>query len=406
MAWPVSDERQEAGQSTGRRLRVYLDCDDDCFATFLRDEIAWVDFVRQPQDADVHVLASSNETGGGGREVVIRFVGGGRFSGVDEEYRALSLPAEPENTRRANVLRTVEVGLLNYLAREGLPAGLTVKIGSDATLQVEQPGSDPWNLWFFRAGAGGSMEAEETSREVQWDVSFTADRVTQDWKAAFGLNAGQQREQFDLDEDDPLEVTRREASLDSFVAKGFGAHWSVGLSARFESSTFENTRFGAQVSPTVEFSIFPYREYATRRFVLQYQAGVQQATYYEITLFDRLQETRSRHEMSARFDQRQRWGSMETAVEWSQYIHDFGKYRLEVDGELSVRLLRGLSVEFDGSVSRIRDQISLPRRTATPEEVLLRIRELQSGYDVSFSTVVSYSFGSIFNNVVNPRFDN
>jgi hypothetical protein len=40
----------------------------------------------------------------------------------------------------------------------------------------------------------------------------------------------------------------------------------------------------------------------------------------------------------------------------------------------------------------------------TPEEILLRLRELQSGYEYRFSTGFTYSFGSLFNNVVNPRF--
>ena len=53
---------------------------------------------------------------------------------------------------------------------------------------------------------------------------------------------------------------------------------------------------------------------------------------------------------------------------------------------------------------RASDQISLPRRSATQEEVLLRLRELQSGYEVSVAFGIRYSFGSIFNNVVNPRF--
>jgi hypothetical protein len=32
------------------------------------------------------------------------------------------------------------------------------------------------------------------------------------------------------------------------------------------------------------------------------------------------------------------------------------------------------------------------------------VRELQSGYEVQFAVGVSYTFGSIFNNIVNPRF--
>ena len=71
---------------------------------------------------------------------------------------------------------------------------------------------------------------------------------------------------------------------------------------------------------------------------------------------------------------------------------------------MSIRITRGLEVEVDGRASRIRDQISLPRRDATPEEVLLRLRELRSGYDLQFQFGLSYRFGSIFNNIVNPRF--
>ena len=403
---PATSGAQPPDQAPSGRLRVYLDC-GDCFQTYLRDEITWVDFVRQPQDAEVHLLSSTNSTGGGGREVVLRFVGAGRFQDVDHELRAISLASETENVRRTNVLRTVEVGLLHYLARGGLPPGLDVEVSADdAPERTAQPGSDPWNLWVFRVSSGASLEAEETNRQVQWNVNLSADRVTEEWKTSFGANLERERERFDLDEDDPFEVRRHETRFDWFLAKSLGAHWSVGVDGAVESSSFGNTRFSAETAPAVEFSIFPYREYATRQFVLQYQAGVQHAEYTEVTLFDQLKETRGRHELSARLDQRQPWGSLQAGVEWSQYLHDLTKQRLEVNGEMSVRLARGLSVSFDGSASRIRDQISLPRRSATPEEVLLELRELQSGYELDFSVNISYSFGSLFNNVVNPRFDN
>ena len=78
------------GATNADRLRVYLDC-FDCFQQYLRDEIDWVDFVRQPQDADVHLLSSSSDTGGGGEETILRFVGNGRFEGVDQDLRLVSV---------------------------------------------------------------------------------------------------------------------------------------------------------------------------------------------------------------------------------------------------------------------------------------------------------------------------
>ncbi len=387
------------------RLRVYLDC--DCFQSFLRDEIDWADFVRQPQDADVHVLSRSSETGGGGRELVLRLVGAGRMAGESAELRVLSQTAEPENLRRANVLRTITAGLLAFMARDGLPAGLAVDVRAPASAALDTgPPRDPWNLWVFRVSTGASLEAEESNRESSWNVNLSADRVTERWKLAFGGRIDEERETFDLDEDDPFEVTRRERRADWFVARGLGPHWSLGFDGEVESSTFGNTRFSVQAAPAVEFSLFPYRDYATRQFVVQYQLGMERAEYNETTLFGKLDETLARHELSANLDQRQPWGSVEAGVELSQYLHDTTKYRLEVDGELSLRVVRGLSVNMFGSASRIRDQLSLPRRAASPEEVLLELRELQSGYDLSISFSVSYSFGSLFNNVVNPRFGN
>jgi hypothetical protein len=39
-------------------------------------------------------------------------------------------------------------------------------------------------------------------------------------------------------------------------------------------------------------------------------------------------------------------------------------------------------------------------------EVLLRLRELATEYSFDFGVGLSYTFGSIYNNVVNPRFGN
>lgn len=385
------------------RVRVYLDC-FECFPDYLRDQIDWVDFVREPQEAGVHLLASSRETGGGGREVVLRFVGRGRFAGHDHDLRAITLSGDTENTRREVVLRTVVIGLLDYAAHDGLPPGIDLRVETEPASRSAAPVDDPWDFWVFEIGGQASLQAEESTRERQWGIDITADRVTEQWKIAFGIEAEQQYEQFDLDEADPFEVDQRDRSFDFFLAKSLGPHWSVGIDGRAETSTFGNTKVSLQSAPAVEYSFFPYSEYATRQFRIQYEVGVERATYNEITLFDKLKETLWRHELSATLDQRQPWGSVQLGADWSQYLHDAAFYRLEVDAEVSIRITRGLEVEVDGRASRIRDQISLPRRDATPEEVLLRLRELRSGYDLQFQFGLSYRFGSIFNNIVNPRF--
>jgi hypothetical protein len=392
----------------GARLRVYLEA-CNCFEDFLRDEITWVDFVRQPQDADLQVLGNAVQTGAGGVERTLRFVGSGRYAGTDFSLRAVTLPNEPQDGQRRTVLSTMQVGLLNFAAREGMPQGFDVDVVAPEQDRAAVSESDPWNFWVFEVGGDGSIQAEETNRETSWEVSVEADRVTHNWLLNFRADVETETESFDLDDDEEVagrrvEVTRRERAARLFLAKALGDHWSVGVDSNVQSSTFGNVELSTQLLPAVEYNVFPYSEYATRQLRFEYAVGAEHARYNEVTLYDRLRETRPRHELSATLEQRQTWGSIESRLEWSQYLHDLGLSRLEFDGDVSLRLIRGLSLEVGGSASRIRDQISLPKRGATPEEVLLRVRELQSGYEVRFFAGLSYSFGSIFNNVVNPRF--
>ncbi len=385
------------------RLRVFLDC-NSCYQDYLRDQIKWVDFVRQPQDADVHILDNSNSTGGGGQEVVIRFVGNGRMQSVDRQLRVVTQAADTDLRQRDLMLRTISIGLLEYMAREGLPPELQVRVTAPAAAGPAKPVSDPWNRWVFSLGAGGSFDDEETQREVSWETDANADRITDQWKISFGFDTNNRNERFDLDEDEPFEVTRRERSFEWFIAKSAGAHWSFGADGQVESSTFTNLGFSWRAAPAVEFSIFPYRDYASKRWVIQYDAGIEKNRYNEITLFGQEKETLWRHALQSTIEAEQPWGSVEVGVEFTQYLHDRSLYRVEVSGETSIRIARGLSFEVSASVSRIRDQITLPRRDATEEEILLRLRELQSGYSIFTSFGISYSFGSLFNNIVNPRF--
>lgn len=53
---------------------------------------------------------------------------------------------------------------------------------------------------------------------------------------------------------------------------------------------------------------------------------------------------------------------------------------------------------------RNHDQLNLPKGDASLDEILLRRRELATDYDYHISIGLSYTFGSVYSNVVNPRF--
>jgi hypothetical protein len=398
------DQQPPAVSPASPRLQVFLDC-PSCFADYLREETPFVDFVRDRTQAAVHVIITELQTGSGGREYVLSFTGLGALAGRDGSLKTVTGTGDPEDVRRRQILTTFHVGLLPYLARDGVPASLTVDVGLAPAAGAEGLARrDPWNSWVFSLRGSGSLSGEESNKERQVSVELSADRITPDWKTTFGLEIDQESEEFDLDEDEPVEVSRRERDFSWLVVKALGEHWSAGGRGAIESSSFDNTELRVEVAPAIEYNLFPYSDYQRRQLRFQYSAGVVRQSYHEETIFGELQETLPNHEFSVTYDQRERWGSVEGRVEWFQYLHDVSKNRLEADAELSWRILRGLSISAEARGSRIRDQIALPSRGATPEEILLRLRRLQSGYEYDFSLSLTYTFGSIFSSIVNPRF--
>jgi hypothetical protein len=385
------------------QLKVFLDC-SDCFADFLRTEVAFVDYVRDRTEAEVHVLVTRAQTGAGGFEYTLAFTGQGRMQQVAETLRAITTTSDTDDTVRRQLATVLRVGLLRFIARDIVPPqlGVTVRLGSEERRPAVT--GDRWRNWVFSVRGWAAIDAEESSRQRELGLSLSADRITPEWKISIGSDLEFEREEFDLDEDAPVKVTRKERDLNWVVVKSVNDHWSIGATGEVESSTFDNISLAADVYPSVEFNVFPYSMHTRRQLRALYGIGVRHARYNEVTLFGRLEETHPRHVMSLTLDQRERWGTLEARVEWSQYLHDLGKSRLEADGELSLRIARGLSVSAEVRASRIRDQLSLPARGATPEEVLLRLRQLQSGYEYGVSFSLTYTFGSIFSSIVNPRF--
>jgi hypothetical protein len=385
------------------RLHVFLDCPDFCHDDYLREEVEFVDYVRDRSDADVHVLVTRARTSSGGPEFTLAFIGLSRFASTTRHLTSTSESTDSDEQVRRRLATALTVGLLAYLAPDHVPEGLSVEA------QVAGGGPpladrDRWNRWIFSLSGFAEFEAEESQRNRNWNFDVSADRITPAWKISIGVEIQQSRQEFDLDADKPLAVERRSRSGNLLAVRSLGEHWSVGMNAQVGSSTFDNTALDLELAPAVEWNFFPYSMYTRRQLRLLYAVGGVRRRYYEETLFGKLEETRGGQEISGTYEQREPWGTLEGRLEWANYFPGFATNRVSVDGEIDVRIARGLSLSVEVSASRIRDQLSLPRRNATPEEVLLRLRQLSSGFETSVQFGVEYQFGSRFAAIVNPRF--
>lgn len=183
-----------AAQETpaGRQLRVFLDC-HGCYSEYLRSEITFVDYVRDRTEADVHLLITDTSTGSGGREYTAAFIGAGRFQGVQRTLKAFTTTSDSDDTVRRQVATMVRLGLLTFLAQDGVPQELDLRVDLAESGSSQTVTSDRWNYWVFSVRGSASFDGEESQREWQVGGSVSADRITPDWKITFGAEFDQER---------------------------------------------------------------------------------------------------------------------------------------------------------------------------------------------------------------------
>jgi hypothetical protein len=160
------------------------------------------------------------------------------------------------------------------------------------------------------------------------------------------------------------------------------------------------------IMPGIEYDLFPYSESTRRQLRILYSIGYSYANYTDTTIYNLTKEGHLQHSLSAAYEVVQKWGSINVNINYSNYLHDWSKNNLSAYGGINLRVAKGLSVSFGGSASLIHDQLGLVKGGATTEEVLLRRKELATQFQYFGSFGLTFTFGSIYNNVVNPRFGN
>ncbi len=391
-------------QNGSELVKVFLDCgacDDD----HVRTQITWVDYVRDPEQADVHVFITTHHTVLRGEQYEFTFIGRGEYETIQYTFLRTIDQSATNEEERSLVNEAIRTGLMPYVTQAD-PEAFTVHYDRtglrehEATLE-----SDPWRHWTFTL-YGGDFELDlESNRKIfdsRW--GFFADHQSERWKIRV-------RPYFNYDlfvvsragaEDVRSSISRH--GLDSYVIKSLGPHWSAAVFGTYVTRNDRNLRHHGTLLPGVEYSFLPYAEATRRAITLTYMIGVTFTDYFERTIFDVTRESLMRHEVDFSVAIRRPWGDIFGGVEVSQYLHDISVLRTELGCAVSVRLFEGFSLQVEGGYEMIRDQLSLPKGDASLEEILLQQRELATDYAFSSSIAFTYTFGSRFANVVNTRF--
>ena len=399
--------QQRQDTNGAEALRIFLDC-GPCDDDFLRREITFVNYVRDRRDAQVHVLVTRETTGGGGRAWTLDFYGLEIFEGQDDQLIFYTTQDDTDDSERQALARTLRLGLVRYAVQTHVGQELDVTTLSPgfvagARQSNAQPDDDPWSFWVFRTRFRMYADAEERDETRSIATSFSANRTTDAWKIRLGVNANYREDTYELT-DSTFTHVRRNNALDARFVKSVGEHVGWGCGGSAVTSSFRNQDLTLRIAPAIEYNFFPYSESTRRQFTVSYSAGYNSFQYDEATIFGKFEEQRVNHALQTSFEVNEPWGESDVTVEFSQFLDNADQRRLVIFGEIDIRLFRGFFLNFEGHSSLIRDQIYLPRRDATDSEILVRQRQLATDYEWEFRVGLTYSFGSIFNNVVNSRF--
>lgn len=411
-AQPAPTPRTDS-TSRADALRVFLDCpgfQTGCALDFFVVDLPFANWTRDRLFADVQLLVTTLATGSGGTEWTVAFIGRERFEGLVDTLATNTLPNASEDDIRRALSAVFLRGLYRYAQRTPLAPRFTLSYAKPAGEQAT-PATvrDPWNFWTFETSANAFLSGEQQQRFTTLFGTVEARRITNRWKLIAGWETEYNEQQFTLRDDNGAPETftniiRNDGGRLRAV-RSLSPRWSAGVVASARRSDFLNTDLALRAGPVVEANLYPWADATRRQFTASYALAYNRFDYQQRTVFGEIQEARPSHVLTLATNVRQKWGSLDLSARGSQFLHDLARTELSVGGSVRLQLVKGLSLTVDGRYSRVRDQIYLPGERLTNEEILVRQRALATGYQYFTFVGVSYTFGSIYNTIVNPRLD-
>jgi hypothetical protein len=380
-------------------VRLFIDC-NYCDMNYIRREIPYVNYVRDVKEAQLYLRETRQTTGSGGREYSFFFTGQERFEGLTDTLIYLSRPDDPRDQTRDGRTNMIKMGLMRYVART--PIYKEVSIQHTGQLKEELV-IDKWNNWVFEIETRPRFESEESLKEYSFWNSINLNKVTPDWKIEIDFDHRLTRTKYIYDDSTHIS-DKTQMQFENLIVKSLGEHWSAGVNTELLTSTFSNMQFMTEILPSVEYNLFPYSESTHHQLRFLYSIGPSINYYNDSTIYHKKDEILGQQQLQIAYQTQEKWGSINLSLEGSNYLHDFSKNRLELEGSINVRIIKGLSFSIRGRVAQIHDQLSLVGEELSEADILLQLQEMASAYNIDGSIGLTYTFGSIYNNVVNPRF--
>ncbi|NVO02774.1 MAG: hypothetical protein HXX09_08695 [Bacteroidetes bacterium] len=386
-------------------LKVYLDMGTCyyCDYSYFRKEIDYVNYVRDPKESQVHVIIAEIATGSGGREFDFTFIGKKELKGMNDTIKQATSVNNTQDENRIEIVRILKMGLMRYVMKT--PSNKLIEIKSNLPESANEKVQDKWKSWVYNLNISGYGNGQKNYTQLEFYSSASARKVTPDWKINFSGSNFYHEAKYVYDDTTTIRTYRRSYSFSHSTVKSLNKHWSAGYFYSVSNDTYSNMELSNSLNLGIEYDVFPYEKSSSKLITFRYKIGADLNQYIDTTIYGKLNETLFSHSLGMGMNFITKWGSANTSLGYSNYLHDFSKNNLYINGNVNIRLFKGLSLNAYLYLSVIHDQLALPKGGATFEDVLLQQQQLATQYSYYFNFGLTYTFGSIYNNVVNPRFD-
>ncbi|MEL0232488.1 MAG: hypothetical protein VW974_05595 [Hyphomicrobiales bacterium] len=302
---------------------------------------------------------------------------------------------------REKLLKTYKLGMVYFLQNTSFQNQLEVNFYDDKN-KPEELSLDQWKNWVFEVSGSFNFENEKSIKEEEYNLGLEVDRVTEMWRIRSDFGMRRSVKFFSGDEES-YNSERKRTFFSGSIVKSLSNHFSTGVFGYYLNDTFRNYRSFVNFSPALEYNFIPYSEVLTREITLAYKIGYNFYEYFEKTIYGFLNQEMFNQSLTLNLRYREKWGSIYSYLVASQFLDQPDQNRLTLNNNINLRIVRGLSLRISGNFQLIRDQINLPQGEASIEDLLLRQRQISTNFQNRISLGLSYTFGSIFNNIVNTR---
>jgi len=398
-------DNDTAKVSRENALNIFIDC-RGCDQIYFKEHFTIVNYVRDRKESDVHILITEMRTGGGGTEFSLQFIGRNKYKSIIDTI-VFSLPSDyTDEEERVSLLKNIQFGLVPYILKTEFADKLVLTINSNLETIAEK---DPWKNWVFRLSANGWGQVQKSYTDYNIYSALSIQKVTADIKIESRISSDYEESKVRLYENDTLvyssDTYQRSYRFSNLITKSIGEHFGVGGFFNMRTSTYQNLEMKVNISPAIEYNVFKYSQASSKQLRFLYSVGYIHFNYIDTTIYNKTNEGLFNQELRIMFKYVTDWGTVEASVYGSNYLNDFSLFNFGSFVGTDVRLFKGLSFNFRGGISIPRDQITLKKGNTTAEDALTRQHEMQTDYNLWISAGLSYTFGSIYNNVVNPRFN-